>query len=67
MAVNRIVETRKLGKYAGTCPDCNLMRGTEEQKGSCCGRCGHKHKTKAVHRDLDGNIKEGVDNEKAVE
>lgn len=55
MTTNYITSTKKLGKYAGTCDECGLMRGTEDTP--ICGRCGHKHGTEAVAMDLNGNIK----------
>ena len=57
MAENKISKTIK-GVYAGTCPDCNLMRGDWENKGTPCGRCGHKFATVAVAMTLDGTVKE---------
>ena len=56
MAENQISKTIK-GVYAGTCPDCKLVRGDWEEKGSECGRCGHIYETKAVARTLDGEVK----------
>lgn len=66
MPANYIVKTEKLGKYAGNCPNCNLMRGTEEVEGCACTRCGHIYETEAIHLDLQGNPvneKEKVDEE----
>ena len=54
--MKQLISTRKLGTYAGTCSECNLMRGTDDDP--VCGRCGHKHETEAIARDIDGNIKE---------
>lgn len=53
----QIIRSVKLGKYAGVCPNCNLMRGTEEVKGVSCGRCGHTFETEAVALTLDGKPK----------
>lgn len=59
MKAGAIKQSRKLGKYAGTCAECGLMRGTEDDP--TCGRCGHKYETEAVPRDLNGNIKPEVE------
>jgi len=56
MAKNEIIDTIK-GHYAGTCPDCSLVRGDWESKGSSCGRCGHKFETEAVALTLDGEVR----------
>lgn len=53
---NQITKTVK-GKYAGTCPSCNIPRGTWESQGTPCGHCGHIYKTEAIARTLDGEIK----------
>lgn len=66
MATNYIINTTK-GKYAGTCPDCNLMRGDWEIKGTACGRCGHIFETEALQRTLDGEIKEVEDDQATKE
>ena len=68
MATNYIVKTVQLGKYAGDCPKCKLMRGTEEVIGCSCGRCGHVFETEAIHLDLDGNPVAGKEetNEESV-
>jgi len=66
MAKDEITKTIK-GKYAGHCPDCNLLRGSWEIKGTNCGRCGHKFETKAVPLNIDGSVKEIEDVEMVKE
>jgi len=60
MAKNQIIKTVK-GKYAGVCPECGLLRGDWEIKGTSCGRCGTTFQTESLPMTLDGEIKEVED------
>lgn len=57
MEINYTVKSENLGKYAGKCKNCQLMRGTDEHKGMRCHRCGEEFADEPIHLDIEGNPK----------